>query len=295
MQSSENSSDLDRDSDKINTVKHRRTFKGLRGPACNRIDLSGQVFSGLTVLEYHGTSRHNQSLWKCRCECGNDAIVAGIYLRSRTTRSCGCLRKYVVSQQERGTKYDLTGQTFGRLTVVCKTARPQGRKVGHFWTCQCSCGTVGSFETQQLVKRSSTSCGCLRRELLNKHGRGIAAENAVIKTYKKAAANRHLPFLLTDDECRKLLSSRCHYCGCSPKNVMTSKSFNGSFTYNGIDRLENSKGYETTNVAPACYDCNRSKCTMGYQQFLDWVARVYRHAVAPSKGKHDTVPPLALF
>jgi hypothetical protein len=55
------------------------------------IDLSGDRFSRLTVLRREGTNKHGNSMWLCRCECGNTLTVASGHLRSAHTQSCGCL------------------------------------------------------------------------------------------------------------------------------------------------------------------------------------------------------------
>ena len=34
------------------------------------IDLTGQRFGKLVVLEYDGTSKRRESLWRCACDCG---------------------------------------------------------------------------------------------------------------------------------------------------------------------------------------------------------------------------------
>lgn len=54
-------------------------------------DITGQRFGRLTVLEYAGTNNWHKSLWLCRCDCGNEKIIAGESLRRNRTRSCGCL------------------------------------------------------------------------------------------------------------------------------------------------------------------------------------------------------------
>ena len=56
------------------------------------IDLTGQHFGRLTVIERAGASGKEAS-WLCQCDCGKRTIVAGTKLRStkRPTRSCGCL------------------------------------------------------------------------------------------------------------------------------------------------------------------------------------------------------------
>jgi hypothetical protein len=59
----------------------------------NRIrDLTGRVFGRLHVVSYAGQTPTKQSLWLCRCECGNDKIVIASSL-GRTTLSCGCYRR----------------------------------------------------------------------------------------------------------------------------------------------------------------------------------------------------------
>lgn len=54
----------------------------------NFIDLKGQEFGSLKVLEYLGKSK-----WLCECKCGNKIIVLGGNLKRGNTQSCGCKRK----------------------------------------------------------------------------------------------------------------------------------------------------------------------------------------------------------
>ncbi len=52
--------------------------------------LIGQVFNRLTVIQNAGTDKHNQSMWKCKCICGNEITTRGTNLLSGSTQSCGC-------------------------------------------------------------------------------------------------------------------------------------------------------------------------------------------------------------
>ena len=74
---------------------------------------------------------------------------------------------------------DLTGMTFGRLTVV--SAAPKlGEKAR--WVCSCSCGGTTSASTSNLRAGLSKSCGCGRKESLKKkatHGMSGSKEYAV--------------------------------------------------------------------------------------------------------------------
>jgi hypothetical protein len=58
----------------------------------NFVDLTGQKFHGLTVLAYAGRNKGGNSLWLCRCACGNEKVCKTASLRASTsnTVSCGC-------------------------------------------------------------------------------------------------------------------------------------------------------------------------------------------------------------
>ena len=57
----------------------------------SRIDLTGQTFGRLRIIEFAGTNKSHQSLFRCECTCGNICVVSGAGLRKATTKSCGCL------------------------------------------------------------------------------------------------------------------------------------------------------------------------------------------------------------
>lgn len=59
-------------------------------------------------------------------------------------------------------RQDLTGQQFGRLTVL-RLARI-GADYKAKWLCQCDCGTQLEVFGANLVRGTSRSCGCLRRD-----------------------------------------------------------------------------------------------------------------------------------
>lgn len=56
---------------------------------------------------------------------------------------------------------DLTGQKFGRLTVIGLDDKP-GRKT--YWICKCDCGNVKSVRSDSLQGGRIKSCGCLKVE-----------------------------------------------------------------------------------------------------------------------------------
>jgi len=65
----------------------------------NRI---GIRYSYLIVKEFIGMDWNGQgwvSLWKCLCDCGDEAIIKGGDLQTKHVRSCGCLKREVANKQ----------------------------------------------------------------------------------------------------------------------------------------------------------------------------------------------------
>ncbi len=117
-----------------------------------RLDLTGQKFGRLTVLE-PAENVGRDTAWRCRCECGSEAVVKTGNLRSGNVRSCGCLRDDYI----RGKRLDLTGQVFGRLTAL---ERAEGMNGHTAWRCRCGCGNETVVRTGSLLSGSAKSCGC---------------------------------------------------------------------------------------------------------------------------------------
>ena len=56
------------------------------------LDLRGKKVGRLTVVSPEGKTKWGNIKWRCVCECGNETVVAGGCLHSKT-KSCGCLNK----------------------------------------------------------------------------------------------------------------------------------------------------------------------------------------------------------
>lgn len=59
--------------------------------AAHAIDIIGQKFGKLLVLEQSGKSSDGSFNYLCQCDCGNQKIVNGVSLRQGQTTSCGCI------------------------------------------------------------------------------------------------------------------------------------------------------------------------------------------------------------
>lgn len=76
------------------------------------IDLTGQIFSRLTVLSRASSRGGAGYWWKCRCVCGRTTVVRSGSLRSAQTTSCGCWR--AIAARQLMTKHGLKGSPIYR-------------------------------------------------------------------------------------------------------------------------------------------------------------------------------------
>lgn len=73
---------------------------------------------------------------------------------------------------------DITGQTFGRLTVVERHL--ENAKCGRAqWVCECTCGNRRVVHGANLRLGRTVSCGCRRLEAARENGRKTGAANVV--------------------------------------------------------------------------------------------------------------------
>jgi hypothetical protein len=187
---------------------------------------------------------------------------------------------------------DLTGQTFGRLTVL-HLHDAMAKRGYRAWRCLCSCGKERIVSTETLRSGATKSCGCLAKENAREKGRlqclpdGQAAFNALYGSYKINARYRGHAFDLTKVEASILFKQNCYYCGVSPQQVHRIKAGSGNYVFNGIDRLDNAKAYVAENVVPCCSTCNYIKGTMHHNEFIAWIWRVFAVQMKPKQIHMD--------
>lgn len=127
-----------------------------------REQLEGQRFGRLTVLEFLRVEGR-RTLYRCRCECGNEKVGAAKNLKCGDLKSCGCAKRegYLA----------LLGQRVGRLAILELIGPRQFR-------CACDCGGEAVVGASNLLKKLTRSCGCIRRErtsaLNRKHGLSLS-------------------------------------------------------------------------------------------------------------------------
>lgn len=161
------------------------------------------------------------------------------------------------------------GNRYGMLTVIRSAGKlSYGQYV---WWCRCDCGKVTIVSGKNLRRGNNSSCGC--------YSHGKAAFNRLYTNYKYQAAFKNLTWALSKRYFKWLTAQNCYYCGAEPANIYEVKNCNGGYTYNGVDRKDNTKGYTKENSVPCCWQCNRIKSDLPLNEFIRWVRRVSNYCV----------------
>lgn len=167
---------------------------------------------------------------------------------------------------------DMIGMVLGKLTVIGVVRGENGRSK---CLCRCACGKEKLVYYANMVKRkrskSTKCCGspeCRRK--LNTTAR------LLYQNYRSRARRKGLVFVLNLDAFIAITQQKCHYCGQKPSNVRKGRHCNLDYTYNGIDRKDNEKGYEEGNMLPCCWRCNDFKGIESYDVFVSNIKEIYK-------------------
>jgi hypothetical protein len=79
----------------------------------------------------------------------------------------------------------------------------------------------------------------------------------VCNEYQRSAKRRGYEWNLNLEQVTFLIESACFYCGRMPDEKK-----------NGIDRFDNEKGYDSSNIVPCCTACNTSKMTDSAEEYI---------------------------
>lgn len=169
------------------------------------------------------------------------------------------------------------GAIFNSYTYLCEVSERRNGKI--YWMVKCECGTERELSKWDVIGGKSKHCGCK-----NKEGDRILIvdreeymSNIIYKEYQKSARYRGLSFNLEFNSFKNIVKDKCHYCGMFNPSTRTDSTTGYKYDYVGIDRKYNEIGYETGNVVPCCFGCNRMKNTTNYDDFLDIIQKIYNN------------------
>jgi hypothetical protein len=139
---------------------------------------------------------------------------------------------------------DLTGRTFGRLTVTeFSDSNPSGNVM---WKCRCQCGGTTIVSGSDLTRNQTVSCGCYRRENGGKSQRSHGMTGT--PEYRTWTAMRH----------RCDSPSNTHYADYGGRGIKVDPRWERFESFledmgrrpslqHSIDRIDNSLGYYKSN------------------------------------------------
>lgn len=182
------------------------------------VNISGKKFGKWTVIKLNGRNKSGQIAWLCRCECGNKKDITYNALHLKSTTQC---RKCGYKQVGEKTRLQLTGEVFGKLTVV--KLDPNINRPPYKWICKCSCGNTTSVIGSSLRDGSTKSCGCLSSDVrsLDLRGKifGKLTAIKIVENYAKNSNNTNNYWQckcscgnLHTTQATKLVHGRCTQC-----------------------------------------------------------------------------------
>ena len=170
---------------------------------------------------------------------------------------------------------------FGLLEPLYSLGWKNGRT---YWLFRCQCGNEHEAAVGNVSSGDVSSCGCVRRASASRLVQAIAGSNRsanfesakrwLFGSYQTRAASKGRAFTISFEQFCFLIEQPCYICHAEKSNAFKRTGCNYVFHYNGIDRIDNSKGYEDGNVAPCCKDCNYAKGTKSLNEFYLQLERV---------------------
>ena len=237
---------------KSGNTKSCGCFRSEKLKETNRLDLLGKKFGRLAVIADVGNDNNRNSLWKCRCDCGNITVVLANSLKNGHTKSCGCLKN-----EKSRFRSNLLNKKFGRLLVIEGLENSEyGRSL---WRCVCDCSGEKIVSANRLLSEDTKSCGCLSKEMVGENSPhwkgGITSEP-------------YCPIWL-DPEFKQMILERDDYQCQNSDCWGTSKRLCGHH----IDY--NKKNCDLSNIITTCYSCNgranknRERWTKFYHEIMN--------------------------
>lgn len=146
----------------------------------HKMNLIGKRFDQLVVIEKLEERHFDGSIqWRCKCDCGGEAIVTTNNLNRGATRSCGCLKG--------SHNKNLVGKRFGRLVPI--RALKERKFGGLVWVCQCDCGNIHEVTSGKLIAGEILSCGCLKDEAAERNYKEGTSLLAIVPDKKLIKSN----------------------------------------------------------------------------------------------------------
>lgn len=177
-------------------------------------------------------------------------------------------------------EFNKPGEKFNSLTLL-KVMDYKDNHGNSIWKCLCDCGKEKFALACRVRNGYAKNCGSCRP---HKKPPGNVASKLIYTSYKRRAEQKlKLNFDLSFEDFIKITQLPCYYCGTERSNKNDPLRDNGqpattgAFYYNGIDRVDNAKGYSLDNCVSCCRQCNCSKSNYSKEEFIAWINKSYEY------------------
>lgn len=186
------------------------------------------------------------------------------------------LRKHCVvraAARSRRTE-DMTGRTYGRLTVLEYSGVDAHHKAQ--WLCACECGNQKVVNAASLKRCLATSCGCFRAEMRHKGYQDISV--SYWRRVAESAEARGLDFDITPEYVWDIYESQGRKCAYTGIPVFFCRDYNKVHLFSAsIDRRDSFEGYVHGNIQIVHKIVNRCKAWYPENEFLAMCNMIARH------------------
>lgn len=227
----------------------------------------GEKYNKLECIKFVDSDKRGKK-FLFKCDCGNEVVYTGTYVKNNRYKSCGCM-KYNKNKDE-----DILNNTYYRLKPI---KRVENIQRGKAFLCDCDCGNQTIVALSALKRGSTKSCGCWNSEVQSKfmvdystkHSKSRTPEYSVWKGMKERCHN-------TKNTSYKNYGGRgikvCDRWRNSFENFINDMGERPSKEHQ-IDRTDNNKGYSPDNckwVTPSENAINKrhAKGISGYKNII---------------------------
>jgi hypothetical protein len=96
------------------------------------VDITGNKYGKLLVINREGRNKSNKITWKCRCDCGKEVIVTGNNLKNGHTQSCGCLHKEADLRKAKRNNMSETKLGKAWYNMIYRATSPKNREAHRY-------------------------------------------------------------------------------------------------------------------------------------------------------------------
>lgn len=222
--------------------KYLRNGKSTSCGCSKKVDLTGQKFGKLTVIEtLYNYNNSKRATYRCKCDCGNE-IYLGITALSRQI-SCGCSR----------TVDSHVGEKYGKLTITEMLYYYKNQET--YCECDCECESRGNIiRWNSLITGNTTSCGCIHSPSL------VGQKFGLLTVVKEVQSANNQRMWECKCDCGNVVHRTSHElkrfysCGCLQNKSIMEEYVKNILNENEIEYIPQKRFNDCRDIFPLPFD-----------------------------------------